>query len=45
VLGAAIQGGCGALITGDRTHFGPLFGTVVEGVVIQSPAEAAEALL
>lgn len=44
VLAAAIQGGCGALVTGDRTHFSPLFGTVFAGVAIHSPAEAAEAL-
>jgi len=45
VLAAAIYGTCGALITGDRTHFGPLFGTKFQGVSIYSPAQAAEALL
>lgn len=45
VLAAAIRGGCDALVTGDRTHFGSLFGTVFDGVSIYSPAEAAETLL
>lgn len=45
VLAAAIRGGCDALVTGDRTHFGSLFGTVFEGVAVYSPTEAAEALL
>lgn len=45
VLAAAIRGGCDTLITGDRTHFGPLYGTVFQGVIVYSPAQAAEALL
>lgn len=45
VLAAAIRGGCDALVTGDRTHFGPWFGTVFDGVAVYSPTEAAEALL
>jgi hypothetical protein len=45
VLAAAIRGGCETLITGDRTHFGPLYGTVFRGVTVYSPAQAAEALL
>ena len=45
VLAAAIRGGCDTLITGDRTHFGTLFGTVFQGVIVYSPAQAAEALL
>jgi predicted nucleic acid-binding protein len=45
VLAAAIRGGCDTLITGDRTHFGALFGTVFQGVIVYSPAQAAEALL
>jgi len=45
VLAAAIRGHCDALVTGDRSHFGSLFGTVFEGVAVFSPAEAAVALL
>lgn len=45
VLSAAIALQCAALITGDRTHFGHLFGTAVQGVTIHSPALAARALL
>ena len=44
VLAAAIRMGCEALVTGDRTHFGTLYGRVVEGVVIHSPRTLAEAL-
>jgi predicted nucleic acid-binding protein len=45
VLAAAIQQECAALITGDRTHFGPLYAKTVEGVAIYSPRLAAEKLL
>ena len=45
VLSAAISLGCGALVTGDRTHFGHLFGTSVQGVTIYSPSLAARSLL
>lgn len=45
VLGAAISLNCRVLITGDRTHFGHLFGTAVRGVTIHSPALAARSLL
>lgn len=45
VLLAAIAFNCAALITGDRTHFGHLFGTSVQGVTIHSPALAARELL
>lgn len=45
VLSAAINLGCGALVTGDRTHFGHLFGTSVQGVTIFSPSLAARSLL
>jgi hypothetical protein len=37
VLAAAIRGGCAALVTGDRTHFGRWFGKTVGGVTIHSP--------
>lgn len=45
VLAAAIQLGCRALVTGDRTHFGALYGKTLGGVMIHSPQSLAEALL
>ena len=45
VLAAAIRLRCDVLVTGDRTHFGKLFGTTIEGVVIHSPRSLAEAVL
>jgi hypothetical protein len=44
VLAAAVRLGCGALVTGDRTHFGALYRRVVEGVAAHSPRTLAEAL-
>jgi hypothetical protein len=40
VLAAAIAAGADLLITCDRSNFGRLFGTEVEGVRVVSPAEA-----
>lgn len=45
VLAAAIHHRCAALITGDRTHFGSLYGKTLRGVTIYSPRSLAEALL
>ena len=45
VLSAAIRQRCSALVTGDRTHFGPLYGRTIHGVTIHSPRSLAEALL
>ena len=45
VLAAAIRHGCQALVTGDRAHFGRLYGKTVCGVTIHSPLSLAEALL
>lgn len=45
VLAAAIHHRCVALITGDRTHFGALYGKTVRGVTIHSPRSLAEALM
>src|SRR5712691_880081 len=45
VLAAAIRHGCEALVTGDRTHFGRLYGKAIHGVTIHSPRSIAEALL
>lgn len=45
VLAAAIHRRCDILITGDRTHFGPLYGKQLHGVRILSPAQFAELVL
>lgn len=45
VLAAAIRLGCEVLLTGDRTHFGALYGKTLAGVTIHSPRSLAEALL
>lgn len=44
VLAAAVRCGCDALVTGDRTHFGALYGKSVSGVTIHSPRSLAQAL-
>jgi predicted nucleic acid-binding protein len=40
VLAAAVASGADALVTGDRTHFGHLFGRTVRGVTVLPPADA-----
>jgi len=45
VLASAAQAGCDALVTGDRRHFGRLFGHTSGGVAIYEPAALAEQLL
>jgi predicted nucleic acid-binding protein len=45
VLAAAIRLRCDALVTGDRTHFGALYGKAIHGVTIHSPRSLAEKLL
>ena len=45
ILAAAIAAGADFLVTGDRTHFGHIFGSEVGGVRIASPAEALETVL
>lgn len=45
VLAAAMGLRCQVLVTGDRTHFGALYGKTVGGVVIHSPRSLAETLL
>lgn len=45
VLAAAIHCRCTALVTGDRSHFGALYGKTIQGVSVYSPALLAEALL
>jgi predicted nucleic acid-binding protein len=44
IISAAIQLHCNALVTGDRTHFGALYGTVLLGVAVHSPRSLAESL-
>lgn len=44
VLAAAILDACDALVTGDRTHFGSLYGRTIHGVANHSPRSLAEAL-
>ncbi len=45
VLYAAMRLKCGALVTGDRRHFGAGFGKSFGGVTIHTPRSLAEALL
>jgi predicted nucleic acid-binding protein len=45
VLAAAIRHHCGILVTGDRTHFGHLYGKTIQGVSVLSPAMLAETVL
>jgi predicted nucleic acid-binding protein len=45
VLASAIHHRCEVLITGDKTHFGLLYGSVTGGVRVLSPAQAASELL
>lgn len=45
VLEAAIRQRCTGLVTGDRTHFGALYGRTIHGVTIHSPQSLAEMLI
>ncbi len=45
VLAAAMQLDCEALVTGDRKHFGALYGKTLGGVKVHSPRSLAEAVL
>lgn len=45
VLAAAIHCECEALVTGDSTHFGALYGRKIGGVAVHSPRSIALALL
>ena len=44
ILAAAIHLHCQALVTGDRTHFGELYGRSIRGVAVHSPRSLAEEL-
>ena len=41
ILAAAVGADCTHLLTGDKRHFGGLYGTSVNGVLILTPAEYA----
>ena len=45
VLAAAIHHHCDILVTGDRTHFGQLYGKSIHGVTVLSPALLAKVVL
>ena len=45
VLAAALQGKVDLFVTGDRRDFGHLFGQVLQGVKIVTPADAFEAVM
>ncbi|MGH8744284.1 MAG: PIN domain-containing protein [Burkholderiales bacterium] len=45
VLAAAIRHSCQTLVTGDRSHFGRLYGKTIHGVTIHSPLSLAVVLL
>ncbi len=45
ILGAAAQAKAELLVTGDRTHFGHLFGKTLRGVRIVTPADALARVL
>ena len=45
VMAAAVHHRCQALMTGDKLHFGALYGQTIGGVTIHSPQSLAEALL
>lgn len=45
ILAAAVLSRCDALVTGDRAHFGGLFGKTVGGVAVLSLRDALERLL
>jgi len=45
ILAAAVQARCDVLVTGDRAHFGRLYGQRFRGVEVLSPADALARLL
>ena len=45
VMAAAIANACERLVTGDRTHFGLLYGKTIAGVKVCTPAALAQELL
>lgn len=45
IMAAAVLCGSDLLVTGDRLHFGHLFGKTLEGVRVLSPRETLHLLL
>jgi len=45
ILAAAVASGADALVTGDRRHFGRLFGTTIAGVTVLTLRQALEKVL
>jgi len=45
ILAAAVACGADGLVTGDRTHFGHLFGRRLRGVFVLNPAQALARVL
>lgn len=45
ILAAAVEARCQILVTGDRTHFGALFGRRMRGTMVMLPADAIELLI
>ena len=45
ILAAAIAAGASALVTGDRRDFGHLYGKIIEGITVLTPAEAVSRAL
>jgi predicted nucleic acid-binding protein len=45
ILAAAVEAGCHILVTGDRTHFGKLYGRRWNGTAVMLPADAVELLI
>ena len=45
ILAAAVDSRCALLVTGDRSHFGRLFGRRLRGTVVLLPVEALELLV
>lgn len=45
IMAAAVACGAGLLVTGDRLHFGHLFGKTAEGVLVVPPRDALSLLL
>jgi len=39
ILLAAMDSGCSHFLTGDKQHFGPLYGRSIGGVLIQTPSQ------
>jgi len=39
ILLAAIESGCGHLLTGDKRHFDSLYGKTIASVLVQTPAQ------